>query len=301
MTTGEELGGIERVWRLQSVWSQAANRAKAAIGRSRLATLALGVAAAVLSVAAAQVSAVSSGAGRAMALAAAVAVGLGPLAARGASAAAVRDQTRLRSVAEALKADAYTYLAGVAPFRGEDRDRLLLDRAKALLDKVGDLREHVADVEPADRPPPPVHDVPSYLEHRVGGQIDGYYRPKAREMRERLRVVRLAEVTLGAVGVVLAAAAAVLEIRGLSAWVGVVTTVSGAVLAHAAAERLAFQQIEYSRTADELEDLRVRHLTTPVSEDDLVRDCEQVISIQNDAWMARLSGAEERQEGQDVP
>ena len=68
---------------------------------------------------------------------------------------AVHAWTRLRSVSEALKADTYRYLAGVAPFGGADRDAVLLGRFDALMDDAGDLVGRTLDAPPADRPLPP--------------------------------------------------------------------------------------------------------------------------------------------------
>ena len=74
-------------------------------------------------------------------------------------------------------------------------------------------------------------------------------------------------------------------------WIGVVGTVTGAVIAHSAAARYGFLEIEYARTADELRRIITRHSVEAASEendDRLVRKCEHVISYQNEAWMTEL-------------
>ena len=67
------------------------------------------------------------------------------------------------------------------------------------------------------------------------------------------------------------------------------TTVSAAIAAHAAAERYEFLRLEYSRTARELEHLLSRWKRSKLSDDEFVMKCESVISVQNEAWMAKLS------------
>ena len=91
----------------------------------------------------------------------------------------------------------------------------------------------------------------SYLDVRVRqSQLEGYYEPKARLLRQRLRALKAVEVTLALVAAALAAMAAISP--NVGAWAAVVTTAGGAVAAYIAAERYEFLWIEYSRTASEL-------------------------------------------------
>ncbi|WP_373305726.1 SLATT domain-containing protein [Streptomyces flavofungini] len=77
---------------------------------------------------------------------------------------------------------------------------------------------------------------------------------------------------------------------GVGAWVAVLTTAGGAGAAYTAAPRYEFLWIEYSRTASELRRLLERRTAVdsrPLSGSDLPAECEQAISVQNQAWMAR--------------
>ena len=296
--TPEQLrAAAEAAWRQQSLWSQAANRRKAGIGRSRAAALWLTIAGAVLAALATQLTPLRggwAGVGRGLAVAAAVAVGLVPLLQSRLSRRAVGDWTRARSVSEALKSEVATYLAGVAPYRGPDRDERLADRTDELVADASDLLVHTTGITPAERPLPPIHDLGSYVAERVTRQIDTYYRPKAAQLKTSLGRVRAAEGVLGATGALLAALAGALGLGALAAWVAVVTTVSATLTAHAAAARYEYQLVEYLRTAAELERLRGRRPAPgdQAGEDDFVRRCESVISIQNEGWMAKWSSAD---------
>jgi hypothetical protein len=77
----------------------------------------------------------------------------------------------------------------------------------------------------------------------------------------------------------------------LGAWIAVVTTISATVAAHVGATRYEYQLIEYIRTAEELSQLRHDATATisPAELDQLVAQCERIISIQNEGWMAKLS------------
>jgi hypothetical protein len=252
----------------------------------------LGVAAAVLATAAAQTATWSSVASRMLAFLSAVAAGLAPLAATRSGPSAVRDWTRLRSVSEALKGEVYVFLAGAGPYRADGAATSLLERADRIGADAADLAHHTSDhPAPAQRPLPPVSDVDSYAEVRVSGQIRDYYWSRAALMAHRVALVRRIELGLSALAAILGAAAAVFGARWTSVWVAAVTTVIAAVTAHASAARYVYQQLEFSRTATELDRLLTHRAIvdshTSEADDDFVERCEQVISAQNEAWMAK--------------
>lgn len=295
MNSTADTEALIQVWRDQSVWSRAANQLRRGIGRARQRALGFAIAGALLSAASTQVADRHAGATMALAFLSAAVLGLAPLLGQTPATSTVRDWTRTRAVSEALKAELYTYLAGVAPFRGEGRTRLLLDRTNQVIADAADLTRHIAGVRAADRPLPEVHDVESFIAVRIEGQINGYYRPRAADMRRRLARLRLATTVLTAIAAVLAALGGFLPAERVSAWVGVATTIGAAIAAHAAAERYEFQQVEFTRTVDQLEYLRSRYLVGPRSEataDTFVAECERVISIQNEGWMAKLGSGD---------
>ncbi|MEU0392207.1 DUF4231 domain-containing protein [Streptomyces sp. NPDC006208] len=292
MTAIQEHSAIAKVWDQQSVWSRSADQLKKSVEGARTASLALGIAAAVLGTAAAQAMGWSPTVGTVLAFAAACAAGAVPVVAQRGGPGRLNDWTRLRAVSEALKAEVYTCLAGVGPYRATaETGALLAERSRAYRGDGGDLVRYTAEVTAKVRPLPPVTDIDSYVEHRLRRQIDSYYRPKARWMTRRLRVVGWIEAVLGGVGAVLAAAAGAFSIGWLAGWVAVAASVSVAVIAHAVAQRYAYQQLEFMRTAEELERLLDRWdadaVRTPELAEALVAECEHVISIQNEAWMIR--------------
>jgi hypothetical protein len=288
---------VGELWKQQSVWSQTANRMKASIGRARSAALALTVGGAVLATLATLLPATQATASAVLAITAAVAVGLVPVLRPWCTGPVLRDWTRARSVSEALKSEIYLHLARAGDYRSEDRERRLRDNADQAQQQAYDLLRYSVDIQPVQRALPEVHDYASYLRVRVDGQIDGYYRPRARQLQKRLRQFRRVELALAVTGVVLGALAASLAEWGLSAWIAVVTTISAVVAAHVAATRYEYQLIEYLRTADELSRLRRdAAATTSLAElDQHVVCCERIISVQNEGWMAKLSSAPDQE------
>jgi hypothetical protein len=280
---------VGSVWEWQSVWSQAANRLKTRIDRLRAAMLALAVASAVLTTLAAQVASVTRPGGKVLAVLAGVAVGLVPVVRSRLGRDAVSRWTRARAVSEELKAEVYQYLADVGPYRGDAGAVALLEHARTVQDQARDLLPDTADIQPVVRDVPPVHDVATYVEHRVDPQVR-WYRGRSVSLRQRLARARRTELALGLVGVLLAAVAAAGS-EAFAAWVAVVTTLTAALTAHVAASRWEYQLVEYLRTAAELERMRDEWtaglVLDGVGADRFVERCEHVVSIQNDGWMAK--------------
>ncbi|MEH1101960.1 DUF4231 domain-containing protein [Micromonospora sp. CPCC 205561] len=282
---------VATVWQRQASWSWASGGAKRTITGARLTIAALTVGAAVCGTLANQLGQAQPAAGRALAIVAATALLLVPLAARWASREAVHAWTRLRSVSEALKADTYRYLAGVAPFGGADRDAVLLGRFDALMDDAGDLVGRTLDAPPAARPLPAVSDVPSYVAERLQRQVDGYYLPAARRMARAARRVRYAATGLTVAAALVSATVGVLgDNLGLTAWIGVAAAVTTALAGYGSAQQYEHHQIEYARTADQLTRLRTtREAGRGWTDDDaFVAEAERIISLSNEGWMARM-------------
>ncbi|MEV1332639.1 DUF4231 domain-containing protein [Micromonospora costi] len=281
---------VDTVWRQQAVWSRAAVAARRRIVRGRRAIAGLTVVAAVAGTAAAQLDGVHQGVSRTFAVLAGAALALVPLAARSTGREAVQVWTRLRAVSESLKAEVYRYLARVAPFAGAERDAALLRRVDDLLDDAGDLVGLTLDVTPARRSLPPVTGVDTYLTHRLTQQVEEYYLPGARRMGRRAARLRVVTTALTAVGALLSAVVGVLgDGLGLAAWVGVVATVTTALVGYGAAQQYEQNQLEYARTADHLARLgRLRREGLGWADDDVfVAEVERIISLSNEAWMAR--------------
>jgi len=280
---------VEWAWRRQSVWSQTASKLK--IGASRVWGLRLGltVTAAAVALAASQIKGASlAGSVTLSALAAVALAAVGLLRARQ-NVEQARQWTRARSVSEAIKTEVYTFLAEHSAGADAAKERRLEAEIQRLEHDAGDLLRYTEGVEAKQRSLPAVHDLASYLDVRVRQlQLESYYEPKAHELRRRLRRIKGFEVTLALVAAALAAVAAVAPT--VAAWAAVATTAGGATAAYVAAQRYEFLWIEYIRTASELRRLLERR-TAPsgrrLTDRQLVDECEQVISVQNQAWMAK--------------
>lgn len=286
----ERNGTLELAWRRQRRWSKAANAAKTALGRWRLAALVLVLTGAVVGTAAARL-----GDGGWWAAAVAVlTIGLSPWVAGQAGKDRIRDATHLRAVSEGLKAEVFTCLALARPYDGEDRLAVLDRRLEELAAGRDRLRLQVSAIPDEPRDLPEVGDTASYVDVRLDGQIKYYRESGTAEGRRALRCRRAQWVLAGVAGL-FAAAAAVPVTHWAAAWIGVFTTAATAVTTHAAAARYESHVVAYEGAADELAALRARWADGRAA--DVVLDCERLLAAQNGAWLAQWNAGSDGRPG----
>jgi hypothetical protein len=285
----------QMAWRQQRVWSLTADALKARLTTARLSALVLTIAGAVLATVAGQVGPGGPAVGKWLAAVAAMAVGVAPFTLRGASSKAVQKWSRARAASEAVKAEIYTYMAGVGHYRGPDRDTQLGDRVHSLTQEVTDLLRYTRPISADTWKPGPIHDVSTYVEHRVSRQSQ-WYGDKARALERRRRIVQGVGLALSIIVVVLGAVSLKAGVGRATAWVPTTATVAAAVAAYAAWARYEYQLNAYLRTADALDWAVTRREqlkpTDAAADDDFVAECERIISDENKDWVTEWARPE---------
>lgn len=291
-------------WRRHEQWSTLAGRLKSRIGFWRTTSLVLGAAGALL-----QTAAVALGTGIAsmsVSVIGAVALLFVPFIARYfLTPEQVRQWLRARSMSEGLKSLVFRYRARAAPFAEGDRLIQLKDAGKKTESWVEAFAVELAGVEDRGGTPPPALDPDAYVAQRVREQIDRYYRPSARINASRARRLRRAEIAMAGLAAALGGVTAALKLPAagmsgsLGPWVAVLTTIGGAIAAHAAASRYDQEARMYFATARQLEDLLDEWTANGKPQDParwsaFVTACEQVISAENRGWMAKLDPEEKK-------
>ena len=159
---------VEWAWARQSVWSQAADRLKAAPSRARRLRLGLTIAGAAVALAGSQLQPVSPPTGVALAVLAAVVLAAVGLLSGTRSVEQVRRWTRARSVSEALKTEVLLCLTGAGDYAdaGDPQQRLEAE-VQRMEREAGDLQPWTGGIQPKTRSLPAVHDLPTYLQVRV--------------------------------------------------------------------------------------------------------------------------------------
>jgi hypothetical protein len=262
---------------------------KRTVERARWGALGLAILAAVLGAVTVTVPEVGPWQ-RIFAFAAALALGLGTwLAAHFLGQNQTTRWVAVRAAAEALKREVYKRAAKCKPYDGtaEEADSALIKEKQAIEADLGDVEEVAA--ESMDLPKSEI-DLNTYVINRVDKQISWLRRRAGDHARQAARL-RGAEMTVGIAGVVLSAAGAAFgePVAGtyLAPFIGVVTTVSAALIAHIEAGRYDFIAAMYRATAKRLENEQASHTpTTPLP--DFVDKCEAILSTENSAWMAKF-------------
>jgi hypothetical protein len=293
--TGTPTAAVADAWGDQRQWSNAAIRLKKDLIMWRSAALALAIVGAVLATLATQVG-LKTGLGQALSVAAAVVLAVVP-AIRTARLGRNRIETwtRARSVSEGLKEEIYLYLTRTPPYDGAGRDAKLSEKRYVITEDAKDLAGHTIGCPADDKPLPAVDGVDPYLTERVQPQIQ-YYARGAAKQQQRLKPFRAVEFGLALLSALLGAVAAATKVGAVGAWVAVVTTVGAAITAHIAAARYEHLMITYMSTARQLK-ARVAQWSdgtdhSPKAAARLVRECEDIVSRENESWMAAWTRGE---------
>lgn len=204
-----------------------------------------------------------------------------------------REWISSRSQAEALKSEAYKYMAKASPYEGADADKQLSDQAKIFLSDTESLKPvDLTESEKRANLPEDWLSVDAYIRERVEQQINGYYRPRASEHHRMLGRLRLTGLVLGGIGAVLGAiGASGIGVAWAAGWIAVIGAVSGSVAAFGFAGRYQYLAMSYELTSRRLNWLIHDWNLTPKAErlqkaSQFVIDCENAISVENHNWVA---------------
>jgi len=288
---------LELISKRQASWSTTANQLKATLDRVRSITFALSIGGAVLASVASQQDGETVRRGFAIAGAIALAVATF-LAARLAAAAQVAAWTRARAVAEALKREAFKFAVRAAPYDDAGAPAALIQEKKLIEDGADDLIGKLVDTGKVGSAPSAIIAPEEYINKRVKGQIQDYYRKKADEFSGVLSRLRKTEFVLALAATVLTAIVGTLQkypVSGfhfdLAALTAVLTTVAALILTHIEASKYEFLVTTYRATARRLEDALLtlpNPLTAPSKQwSEFVERCEAIIAAENNSWVAK--------------
>ncbi len=199
---------------------------------------------------------------------------------------------RSRSMAEALKTEIYLFLTNTPPYDADGKPEILIQMTEELLEDVGDLpTEPISDQDKQKDLPAGDWTVGKYIHERVDDQIFNFYRPRANELKHKMERNKNTGLGLGIIAVILGAFGATGWTAG---WIAVISTITVSVAAYAYAGRYQYLIISYQATANKLERLRALWEAKGKTEANIeecnkfIIECEEVISIENSAWMAEM-------------
>jgi hypothetical protein len=286
---------LDKVAKSQGLWSETAKVLKTSFERTRLIVLALSVAAALL----AAVSSQSEGRPRqVLAVASTLCMGLVTFfTARLLDSSHSQKWVRARAASEAMKAQSYRRSASAAPYdNAATADQLLLDELNKIESDIDDLNGDRVNEGKSSAPVDLIKPT-EYIEKRVTAQAK-WHEDKAEAARTTSRKWLQLEFVLALATAVITAIIGSLDKKQLGAFdfvalTGVLTTLSGTILAHVEASRYAFIVSTYRATARRLrnEEVKAPANAQPPSADwsAFVERCEGILREQNNSWIAKFS------------
>jgi len=212
----------------------------------------------------------------------------------------VRLGVQARSAAEAFKAEAYLYATGTYPYNTPNASKDLKKRVEELEKKItGFTPKHLSDSKKKSKPPHPMP-IKDYIKNRVKEQIRNYYIPMAnRNERYADRWNRVRWV-LGVAAVVLGVFSGAGFSGYIGGWVAVIGAAITAVAAHLSAGRYNYLVLSYRATAQRLKIILSEWGDKIINDQELVRKCEDTISIENKVWLAEWSKEKELPEEEEL-
>jgi hypothetical protein len=285
----------------QKRWSGAAGSLKSSIELAQRTVLCLGVLGAILETLAAQLAHVSQieQIKAAHATHSGLAMALGYLGAAALAVAAVVRQWKLghertqawvlsRAGSESLKREIYRYRTQTGPYSSSNPDLELLNRREEILKKLEPYQKYAVDPQPSTTIPG-LLDAAAYLDERVSGPKGNvkFFHDRSNQYIRTLNLLNGAVLTLAILGALLGAAVTLTGTQTYGAWVAVITTITGALTAHALAQRYERLTISYRATAERLDGAVARWQAGGAKNlSDLVEPCENILLEENQGWIA---------------
>jgi len=287
---------LASTWSRYKAWAQTARELKASLDRSRLWTLILAIAGAILVTLGQQIGSLPATmapwaglAAKIIGLCGAGAIALSTYFAREAlSNERVQRWTRCRSAAESLKASTYLYRAGVPPFDGADRDQKLLERRTAIENAMEGVEQSVTQVQDANFDPSSLS-ADDYCAKRVDDQVK-FYENRTADYQKKTRALRAVVLWLGAIAVILGVVAALkLPVAG---WTAVIATITAAITSHVHSQRYQSLIATYQATTRHLGTLKDKWVAggkADASRNTFIQSCEDTMALENSAWVTQWS------------
>lgn len=209
---------------------------------------------------------------------------------------------RSRAASERIKAEVYTFRAGVSPYDGDDALKILVNKAAEISEDVKDLNTYYALTKTDGKPPPPKLDREGYMKYRIDSQIDGFYKKVARKQARILRNLKYCEAVFafGSMSIAFikgfnvptASGASPNPLNALAEHIGLwgtaCGTAAGGFATHLAASRIDEEIFEWLMSSQRLENeyLRLPKSVQPGSEEwtKFVLACEDIIAANTKQW-----------------
>jgi hypothetical protein len=283
---------IEEAWNEYRGWAKRARTLQTSARRwSRVAFACSGLAA-TLGAAAGQVTG-GSVLGKALAFAAAVVAAVTPVVGREImSTGSEARRIRARATAESIKSECFRFAAQLGDYAGSAAKSAFLARRNALaepaeragLTPLGDPVPKGGDT----RYPPVPLAAPWYMEHRLGEQMRYYAKGQAENEQAATRL-RMISFTSAIVAAILGVAGSNFGQEWFAPWIGVMTTITVAVMAYGLLDRRQYLAATYGAMATRLSRIKEMFSDATVDLAALVTTTEDLLQSEHAAWSDQMT------------
>lgn len=204
-----------------------------------------------------------------------------------------KEWVMVRSIAEALKSEAFKFMTKAPPYSGDDAEDKLASNAIAhFAEGLPGNPVQLSDDEERKGLPETWLSAEDYISRRAQEQIDVCYKPQALKNSKIVARIRSVSLGVGVLGALIGGFAAYdPDSSWTAAWVGVVGTTTGALAAYLYSSRFQYLATSYDLTAIRLDWLidewqRKQRKDPNASFGEFVLKCEKAISIENATWVA---------------
>lgn len=233
-------------------------------------------------------------------------------------------QLKARAAAEALKVQAFLYAMKAPPYSGKTAEKVLFKRIEIILKEVASITPELSTVTETKksnfakffsflylgRKKESIQDrwiqrfkedmtFDEYVEERVNGQIDGYYRKKAAQFQRTINTANAATLIFGFLGIAIGTIGATSN-PGLSMWIGLLSTGTASIASYIHAGKYEFLLMSYVSTASQLELLsaRFQSMTAPSERmrQRFVAETETIFAAEHNSWISEIAGTSEDEE-----
>jgi SMODS and SLOG-associating 2TM effector domain 1/Protein of unknown function (DUF4231) len=283
---------IEDAWNEYRGWAKRARTLQTAARRWGLIAFVCSGLAALLGTAAGQVTGTSV-LGRGLAFAAAVVAAVTPVIGRQIlSADSEARWIRARATAETIKSECFRFAAQLGDYAGAAaksvfvarRDALAEPAERAGLTPLGDPAPKEGD---ARCPPVPLTAL-WYIEHRLDEQMRYYAKGQGEneQAAARLRTISFASAIVAAI---LGIAGSNFGQESFAPWIGLMTTITVAVLAYGLLDRRQYLAATYGAMATRLSRIKEMFSAATVDLASLVTTTEDLLQSEHAAWSEQMS------------
>jgi hypothetical protein len=212
-----------------------------------------------------------------------------------------KNRLKARAAAERCESYVYLYIFKIPPYSKQEDEAALLASVEDLIKSLFDIPQaRIAKEAQLKGIPSATFSFENYLQQRIEEQVDTFYFPKAELYRRRMARGSNLGIVLGITGFLLGMLGTSGNAGQFSIWIAFISTVSASVTSFLAVNRYQYLAMSYQVTGSLLKIMLIRGKR--IGKDDLpaqqalIRNCEDILSRENEGWLAEFSREEEDSE-----